>query len=130
MRIKILLTSFALSVSSAGLSCDNDDSDHHGRGGHHSEHHSEHHSSKKHADEHAVSIQADSESLTGEVSMKVAGMMCSSCREKLEAAVKKLPEVASVKADTKTKIMTVTLKSPLAKSVLTQTVKDAGFNPM
>ena len=85
---------------------------------------------EKHKENHQVSISSKSDTLSGTVTMNVAGMMCSSCREKLEAAVKKIPEVASVVADVKKKTMTVTLNANLARTALEAAITDAGFTPL
>ena len=76
MRFSLLVTSVSLAFSSAAFACEDDESGHHGKAK--GAHKKDHHTSQKHDDEHAVSIQSDAESLSGEVSMKVAGMMCSS----------------------------------------------------
>lgn len=80
-------------------------------------------------DSHAVKIDTVSDIIKGSVSLEVNGMRCSSCKEKLEAAIKKLPEVESVTANVKEKSLTLILKSDLAKATLAKAIQDAGFSP-
>jgi copper chaperone CopZ len=135
MRGNLLVLILGLALSSASFACDEDHETNHGAS------HGKHHhglgtatadSSKKASagdeDEHHVSINTEGETLTGHVSMHVSGMMCTSCRAKLETAIKKLPEVESVSANLKEKSMSLTMKSPLARIKLSQALTKVGFN--
>lgn len=128
----IFIMAIALAWGGHSYACDDDhhhgddhhSRSHHGRHGRHNDNHS-----PRHDENHEVSISSKSNTLSGTVTMGVTGMMCSSCREKLEAAIKKIPEVATVQADVKAKTLTVTLKASLARSALESAIKDAGFSP-
>jgi copper chaperone CopZ len=127
MRLAPLFLSTMVLWASAAYPCADDD-DHHGsHHGNNKGHGGKH--AERHEESHQVSISSKSDTLSGTVTMNVAGMMCSSCREKLEAAVKKIPEVASVTADVKKKTMTVTLNTNLARATLEAAITDAGFSP-
>ena len=128
MRLSTLFLSTMVLWASAAYPCADDD-DHHGS--HHGK--SKNRGSKsaeRHEENHQVSISSKSDILSETVAMNVAGMKCLSCREKLEAAVKKIPEVSSVVADVKKKTMTVTLNANLARATLEAAITDAGFTPL
>ena len=78
-------------------------------------------------DKHSVAINSSDMSLSGTITVTVAGMMCASCRGKLESAVRKIPEVSNVTADLKTKTMRISLAAPIAREALESAVRHAGF---
>jgi copper chaperone CopZ len=127
LHFKFIFTAILFSglVSSASsFACDE-----HAEGGHGKGHH--HDKVTKGAaseDEHSAWLSQEDQTLTGTVSMHVAGMMCSSCRTKLEGAIKKLPEIDTVMINLKNKSMTLALKSPLPRGKLSQAMTAAGFS--
>jgi copper chaperone CopZ len=60
---------------------------------------------------------------------QVKGMMCSSCKKKIEASLRKVDGVQAVSFDMKKKLAKVTFASgkTVAPEALIQAVKDAGF---
>jgi copper chaperone CopZ len=153
MNLKLVILGFSVVYALSALSSGHRHSgeSHHGGGRHHeTEHHDQHHQdteycqenhagtaatkrSDKHVDNHdeihKVSLSTKTGSISGTVQLGVNGMMCSSCRDKLETSVKSIPEVASVTADVKSKTMTITLSAPISRLALEQKIKNAGFNP-
>ncbi|MCH5164667.1 MAG: heavy-metal-associated domain-containing protein [Clostridiales bacterium] len=59
--------------------------------------------------------------------IKVDGMHCMHCAGKVEAAIKALDGVKSVKADPNTKSVVITSSVELDNALIAQAVKSAGF---
>lgn len=67
--------------------------------------------------------------LTGEVHVKVKGMVCAFCAQGLTKAFKKLPEVQDVKVSLEEKFVHLVLKkdASLEDTKIIDTIKDAGY---
>ena len=62
-----------------------------------------------------------------EIMMKVEGMVCNGCENRVQNALKNIDGVENVVADHTTGTVTVTLKSEVAENVLKQKIEDIGF---
>lgn len=67
--------------------------------------------------------------LTGEVHVKVKGMVCAFCAQGLTKAFKKLPEVEKVNVSLEEKFVHLVLKkdASLEDTKIIDTIKDAGY---
>jgi Cu2+-exporting ATPase len=59
--------------------------------------------------------------------MQVEGMMCPRCEARVQKALEALPGVEKAVADHEANRVTVTLSTPVADEVLTETVQKAGY---
>lgn len=62
--------------------------------------------------------------------LTVEGMMCAHCQGSVEKALKAVEGVADCKVDLEAKTATVTLDKEVADETLTNTVKEAGYEPI
>lgn len=76
-----------------------------------------------------LSSLAFAKPLTGEVHVKVKGMVCAFCAQGLTKAFKKLPEVQDVKVSLEEKYVHLTLKkdASLEDTKIVDTIKEAGY---
>lgn len=76
-----------------------------------------------------LSSLAFAKPMTGEVHVKVKGMVCAFCAQGLTKAFKKLPEVQDVKVSLEEKYVQLTLKkdTSLEDTKILDTIKDAGY---
>lgn len=76
-----------------------------------------------------LSALAFAKPLTGEVHVKVKGMVCAFCAQGLTKAFKKLPEVQDVKVSLEEKYVHLTLKkdTSLEDTKIIDTIKEAGY---
>lgn len=60
----------------------------------------------------------------------IEGMHCEHCKKRVETALGELLGVKNAKVDLKNKTATVNLKDETADTVLMETVKELGFEPL
>ena len=110
-------------IASNSFACDEEEA-HHSHGSHKS---SATRDKTPENDHHSVWLANEDEMLSGLVSLHVVGMICSSCRAKLEASIKKIPEINTVTISLKNKSMELVFKTPLPRSSLVLAITNAGF---
>lgn len=59
--------------------------------------------------------------------IKVNGMVCEGCENRIKNALKTIEGVEEVVADHKTGIVTVTAKEDISKNVIEEKIQDIGF---
>lgn len=62
-----------------------------------------------------------------ETIIKVEGMVCNGCENRVQNALKNIDGVENVVADHTTGIVTVTSKNEVAESVIKEKIEDIGF---
>ena len=62
-----------------------------------------------------------------ETIIKVEGMVCNGCENRVQNALKNIDGVENVVADHTTGIVTVTSKNEVAESVMKEKIEDIGF---
>ena len=62
-----------------------------------------------------------------ETIIKVEGMVCNGCENRVQNALKNIDGVENVVADHTTGIVTVTSKNEIAESVMKEKIEDIGF---
>ncbi len=61
------------------------------------------------------------------LTIKVKGMVCNGCENRVQNALKRLEGVSEVQADYKEELVTVKLNSKLDKNVIYEKIEDLGF---
>ena len=61
------------------------------------------------------------------MTVAVAGMTCPTCETSIEVALRRLPEVRSVRADYRSGRVEVTLERPVDEPVVRATIEEAGY---
>lgn len=62
-----------------------------------------------------------------ELNLKVNGMVCNGCENRIQNALKNIGGVEQVIANYATGIVTITLKEEIAESLLEKTIENIGF---
>ncbi len=62
-----------------------------------------------------------------ELNIKVEGMVCNGCENRVQNAVKQIDGVENVVADYKTGTATITLSKDVRKEVIKEKIEDIGF---
>lgn len=101
-------------IASISFACDEEEA-HHSHGSHKS---SATRDKTPENDHHSVWLANEDEMLSGLVSLHVVGMICSSCRAKLEASIKKIPEINTVTISLKINPWSQSLKLRFREAVL------------
>ena len=62
-----------------------------------------------------------------EIKLKIKGMMCSGCENRVKNALESIPEVEKVTADYLTGIINICCKDTVDKKVIKEVIEDIGF---
>lgn len=62
-----------------------------------------------------------------ETTIKVNGMMCAGCENRVQNALKTIDGIEEVKADHNTGLVTVTSKEEVSKNSMEEKIEDIGF---
>ena len=62
-----------------------------------------------------------------EINLKVNGMVCNGCENRVKNALKNIDGVEEVSANHESGIVTITLKEEIEKSLLEETIENLGF---
>ena len=62
-----------------------------------------------------------------EIIIKIEGMVCNGCENRVQNALKNIDGVENVVADHKTGVVTITAKNEVEESIIKESIEDIGF---